>query len=107
MCAPAPMPMTHSPVSFNRTVPDGFMVLHDHDPSLWLACTEALANCYAVHVRGKARPIIAHRVETARIPHALQESLQHAVVWNLGISAADAERCKIVVHRPFGPILEF
>ena len=83
--------------------PQGFAILRGSAGRTYLACSDDLAESFAVSVVTGARVSIAQRVRREAvgfIPGATPES----VVWYLG--AVDATT-RVVVHRPFGPILTF
>jgi len=83
--------------------PQGFTILRGSAGRTYLACNDDLAESFAVSVVTGARVTVAQRVRrdaVGFIPGATPDS----VVWYLGIVDATT---RVVVHRPFGPIVEF
>ena len=87
-------------------IPDGFTLVQEIDGALFLVCTDELAPTYAVRVIGRGAQAIARRVP-ADATEAIVAAPRGAVIWQLGITGADREDYRIVVHRPFGAIVVF
>ena len=92
-------------VANSACTPAGFTVLQGSEGVEYLACGEEHVESYAVRVVTDGRSAIAGRVRSeaaASIPGVSAG----AVVWDLGVAPQRAGRT-IVVHRPFGAIVEF
>ena len=90
----------------DRETPEGFDLLTGAAGALFLACHDELASSYAIRVVSGATFEIARRVPSEALA-AVAGADSTSVVWYLGVNRDQRQPFRIVVHRPFGTILEF
>jgi hypothetical protein len=91
--------------SENQKTPDGFSFLTGSSGDRYLACRDPYAAAYAVRVLAGDAFRVARRVPSEALA-VLDGADRNSVVWHLGLEPSDAA-FQIVVHRPFGPLLQF